>query len=106
RARKKDLAGRDVQIIGPLPGGKSAEGIAGLIDYVEKHRREEFERNLCRKLLGYALGRSVMLSDEPLLQEMEKKLRTERRFSVLFESVVLSPQFRRQRGRDYVAATP
>ena len=106
RARKKDLAGRDVQIVGPVPGGKTAEGISGLIDYVEKNRREEFERNLCRKFLGYALGRSVVLSDEPLLQEMQKKLRAERRFSALFETVVLSPQFRRQRGRDYVAATP
>ena len=91
----------------PQPiGGKSAEGIAGLIDYIAKHRREEFERNLCRKFLGYALGRSVVLSDEPLLQEMQKNLRAERRFSVLFETVVLSPQFRRQRGRDFVAATP
>jgi hypothetical protein len=33
-------------------------------------------------------------------------MRAERRFSVLFETVVLRPQFRRQRGRDYVAATP
>ena len=106
RARKKDLAGRDVQIVGPLPGGKTAAGISGLIDYIEKHRREEFERNLCRKFLGYALGRSVVLSDEPLLQEMQKNLRAEPRFSVLFETVVLSPQFRRQRGRDFVAAIP
>lgn len=106
KARTKDLAGRAVQAIGPLPGGKSAEGISGLIDYIEKHRREEFERNLCRKFLGYALGRSVILSDEPLVEEMQKKLRAERRFSVLFETVVLSPQFRRQRGRDFLARTP
>jgi len=106
RARKKDLAGRDVQIVGPLPGGKNAEGIAGLIDFIEKNRRDEFERNLCRKFLGYALGRSVVLSDEPLLQEMQKNLRAERRFSVLFETVMLSPQFRRQRGRDFVAVAP
>src|SRR5208283_5917631 len=98
---KTDLAGRDVQIVGPLPGGKTAEGISGLIDYIEKHRRQDFERNLCRKFLGYALGRSVLLSDQPLLQEMEKRLQAERRFSVLFETVVLSPQFRNQRGRDY-----
>jgi len=73
-----------------MPGGKSAEGISGLIDYIAKHRREDFERTLCRKFLGYALGRSVVLSDEPLLQEMQKNLRAERRFSVLFETVVLS----------------
>jgi hypothetical protein len=35
---------------------------------------------------------------------MQKNLRAERRFSVLFKTVVLSPQFRRQRGRDHVAA--
>jgi hypothetical protein len=104
RTRTKDLAGRAVQSVGPLPNGKNAEGISGLIDYIESQRRQDFERNLCRKLLGYALGRSVLLSDEPLLQEMEKKLRAERRFSVIFETVVLSPQFRKQRGRDYVAA--
>lgn len=105
-ARTKDLAGRAVQIVGPLPGGKNAEGISGLIDYIEKHRRQDFERNLCRKFLGYALGRSVVLSDEPLLQEMQKKLSADRRFSLLFETVVLSPQFRQQRGRDYVVTTP
>ena len=80
RARTKDLAGRAVQIVGPLPGGENAEGISGLIDYIEKHRRQDFERNLCRKFLGYALGRSVVLSDEPLIGEMQKNLRAERRF--------------------------
>lgn len=44
-----------------------------------------------------------MLSDEPLLQEMQRNLRAERRFSILFETVVLSPQFSRQRGRGFVA---
>ena len=106
RSRTKDLAGRAIQSVGPLPGGKTAEGIGGLIEYVEKHRREEFERNLCRKFLGYALGRSVVLSDEPLLQEMQKNLHEKRRFSVLFETVVLSPQFRKQRGRDYRVSAP
>ena len=116
RARKKDLAGRAVLTVGSMPpspfapkgGGKEAsfDGISGLIDYIDKERRHDFERNLCRKFLGYALGRSVVLSDEPLLQEMQKNLRAERRFSVLFETVVLSPQFRQQRGRDFVAANP
>ena len=104
RARTKDLAGRKIEAIGPLPNGKNADGITDLIEYVEKHRVQEFERNLCRKVLGYALGRSVLLSDQPLLEEMENKLHAEGRFSVLFEAVVTSPQFRRQRGRDFAAA--
>ncbi len=106
RSRVKDLAGRAILATGPLPGGHTAEGISGLIDYVEMHRAHDFERTLCRKFLGYALGRSVILSDQPLLQEMQKRLRAEGRFSVLFETVVLSPQFRQQRGRDYAVASP
>ena len=89
----------------PLPGGHTADGISGLIDYVEAHRLHDFERTLCRKFLGYALGRSVILSDQPLLQKMEQRLRTEGRFSVLFETVVLSPQFLQQRGREYAEAS-
>jgi hypothetical protein len=114
RARKTDLAGRPVLTVGLLPPSPLApeakpanmEGISGLISYIEKERRLDFERNLCRKFLGYALGRSVLLSDEPLIEEMQKKLRADGRFSVLFETVVLSPQFRRQRGRDFAVAVP
>ena len=100
RARTKDLAGRPVDDLGDLPNGESARGISGLIDYVETHRRRDFIQTLCRKFLGYALGRSVILSDQPLLQEMESALeQNEYRFSVLFETVVKSPQFRNQRGQ-------
>ena len=104
RARTKDLAGRKIEAIGALPNGKNADGVSGLIEYVEKNRMQEFERNLCRKVLGYALGRSVLLSDQPLVEEMENKLHAEGRFAVLFEAVVTSPQFRRQRGRDFESA--
>ncbi len=31
-------------------------------------RRDDFLRQFCRKLLGYALGRSVQLSDKPLIE--------------------------------------
>jgi len=106
RSRNKDLAGRAIQATGPMPGGGQAEGIAGLIDYIEHRRQSDFQHNFSRKLLGYALGRSVTLSDQPLLADMEKKLQSGQGFSVLFEAVVLSPQFRQQRGRDFVAAAP
>ena len=106
RSRNKDLAGRAIQATGPMPGGGQAEGIAGLIDYIEHRRQSDFQHNFSRKLLGYALGRSVTLSDQPLLADMEKKLQSGQGFSVLFETVVLSPQFRQQRGRDFVASAP
>ena len=52
------------------------------------------------KLLGYALGREVQLSDEPLLTEIEQRLaRNDYRFSVAVEMIVQSRQFREIRGR-------
>ena len=84
----------------------TGRGVAGLIDYIETHRRRDFVQTFCRKFLGYALGRSVLLSDQPLLDDMEKALeKNGYRFSVLFETVVSSPQFRKQRGRDYAAVS-
>jgi hypothetical protein len=58
-------------------------------------------------LLGYALGRSVRVSDDPLIDEMQAKISdkplTGVQDSIL--SVILSPQFRNQRGlnADYQA---
>jgi hypothetical protein len=101
RARTQDLAGRPVDDVAIFPSGETAKGIPGLIEYIEQHRRQDFVRTLCRKFLGYALGRSVLLSDQPLLMEMEAALeKNDYRFSVLFETVVRSPQFRQQRGSE------
>ena len=62
--------------------------------------------HFCRKFLGYALGRSVELSDRQLLEEMEQALAdNDYRFSVLVMKVVESPQFRNQRARDFVTST-
>ena len=106
RWRTKDSAGRSIDNLAELPNGETARGIPGLIEYIEHHRRAEFIRTLCRKFLGYALGRSVKLSDESLLAEMETRLAAnDYRFSAMFEVVVRSPQFRQQRGRDFVTAS-
>jgi hypothetical protein len=81
-----------------LPGGKPVDGLAGLRDYLAGERREDFLRQFSRKLLGYALGRSVQLSDDPLLDEL---VATEgHRTGDLVERIVLSPQFRNARGQE------
>jgi hypothetical protein len=99
KSRTQDRAGRKIDNVATLPNGETANGIPGLIQYVETHRRHDFVKTLCRKFLGYALGRSVELSDQPLLTKMEKSLeQNDFRFSILFEEVVRSPQFRNQRG--------
>lgn len=79
--------------------GQSIEGIDGLRNYLLNERRGDVVRQFCGKLLGFALGRAVQLSDQLLLEEMQRKL-AERgyRFSVAVEAVVTSPQFRNIRG--------
>ena len=78
-----------------LVDGQAIEGLAGLRNYLANDRREAFVRQFCRKLLGYALGREVGLSDEPLLKTMQVRLAKENyRFSVAVEMIVTSEQFR------------
>lgn len=82
-----------------LVDGKTIEGLDGLRDYLMNDRRADIVRQFCRKLLGYALGREVQLSDEPLLNEMQERLEAnEYRFHVAVEAIVTSRQFREIRG--------
>ena len=58
-------------------------------------------RQFCRKLLGYALGRAVQLSDEPLLAEMQAELKAkDYRIVIAIETIVRSRQFREIRGNE------
>ncbi|HND56796.1 MAG TPA: DUF1592 domain-containing protein, partial [Pirellulaceae bacterium] len=69
--------------------GAEVAGFAGLRDYLVKQRREEFLRQFSRKLLGFSLGRSVQLSDQPLIDKM---VATDgQRIGDLVQSIVLSP---------------
>jgi hypothetical protein len=80
--------------------GKMIEGIEGLRNYISQDRRSDFVRQFCRKLLGYALGREVRLSDKPLIDTMMHELaENDYRFHVAVKAVVLSSQFRKIRGR-------
>lgn len=99
RRRDKDLAGRVIDTKVQLKDGSQFSDLGGLREYLLNHRRGEFVRQFCRKLLGYALGRRIQLSDEPLLQEMANQLAANRyQFSAALETVLRSQQFRYQRG--------
>jgi len=81
--------------------GKTVDGIEGLRDYLTEDRRDDVLRQFCRKLLGYALGREVQLSDEPLLEQMLSELRDhDDRFSAAVITIVRSRQFQEIRGQD------
>ena len=95
---RKDLAGRAVDASATFPGGGAGAGLDGLRTYVRAHRQDDFVDNLSRKLLAYALGRSLVLSDDLLLDAMRTKLAQDSyRFGGLIETIVTSPQFRTKR---------
>ena len=101
RRRERDLGDRPVMTRVTAPDHTEFEDMAGLRAYLVGKRRDAFVRQFCRKLLGYALGRSVQLSDGPLLNGMHASLKAnEYRVSAAIETLVRSPQFLNIRGRD------
>jgi hypothetical protein len=102
--RATDLAGRPVDASATFPGGVDATGVDGLRAFIKDHRQENFLDNLSRKLLVYALGRSLQLSDESLIDKMRANLAADGyRFRALAKTIVLSPQFRDRRAPDQPA---
>ena len=101
RLRMETSAGDPIDVQTTLIDGTELTGAEGLRDYLLTTRRHEFLRQFCRKLLGYALGRSVQLSDQPLLDEIIRQLaENDYRVSVAVEAIVRSPQFRMIRGAE------
>jgi mono/diheme cytochrome c family protein len=99
--RAKDLGGRPVQTVATFPDGTDRQGLDGLRAYLHDRRQDEFLENLCRKLLAYALGRNLLPSDRPTLDQMRARLTAgEDRFGSLVDAVVTSPPFLNKRGRD------
>jgi Protein of unknown function (DUF1592)/Protein of unknown function (DUF1588)/Protein of unknown function (DUF1587)/Protein of unknown function (DUF1595)/Protein of unknown function (DUF1585) len=92
--RDRDLAGRPVETGATFPDGSSGAGLDGLRAFMRARGQSEFVDNLCRELLVYALGRSLLRSDEPLLAQMRKDLTTsDYKFGRLVQNIVTSRQF-------------
>jgi len=101
RLRSKDLAGRPVETHATVFDGSTVEDAQGLRDYLLTKKRSTVVGQFDRKLLGYALGRAVILSDRPLLAEMRRQLEARHySFRAAVEAIVLSRQFREIRGKE------
>ena len=99
RLREKDSGGLplDSQVI--LRDGTEFEGIQGLRNYLLTKKKETFLRMFYRRLLGYALGRSVTLSDQLLIDRiMAERDDNGGRLSKSVLTIVQSKQFRMIRG--------
>jgi hypothetical protein len=98
------LGGRPVDAKAVFPGGTEGQGVNDLRKYLITHRRDEFVDNLIRKLVSYALGRSLILPDELLIRDLHAELKVnDYRFGGLVESIVTSPQFLNKRGSNHLA---
>jgi mono/diheme cytochrome c family protein len=92
--RDHDLAGRRVETGATFPDGSAGAGLDGLRAFMRARGQTQFVDNLCRELLVYALGRSLLPSDEPLLAAMRKHLASgDYKFGALVQDIVTSRQF-------------
>lgn len=91
--RMRDGAGNATRAT--LPDGTSVDDLQDLMEYLSSDRREAFLRNFCTKLLGFALGRSHLLSDKPLIDSMVDQLESNQyRVQTALDAIVTSDQFR------------
>ena len=96
--RTQDLAGRAVDARAAFPGGVDGEGVPGLRRYIRGRRQQDFVRGFAGKLLAFALGRSLALSDEVLIEELGRKLGPGGCcFETVIDSIVTSRQFLNKR---------
>ncbi len=98
RKRTKEIGDRPIDATATLPDGTAVGGMEDLRTYLTTVRKDQFLRTFCRKLLGYALGREVQLSDQPLIDDMVAHMTArEYRVSAAVDTIVRSQQFRYHR---------
>jgi mono/diheme cytochrome c family protein len=99
--RTKDLGGRPVENLALFPDQRERQGLDGLRAYILQERRDDFLESFTGKLFSYALGRTLLPSDQPTLRQMQTRLAADGyNLGSLIEAVVASPQFLHKRGRD------
>jgi hypothetical protein len=103
RSRSRYPDGQALDDTGELADKKTITGASGLLQYLEG-RDQQVLTTLSRKMLGYALGRTILASDRPLLAEMAAAGH-DATFSDLAIKIVSSRQFR-HRAADVGAAAP
>ena len=104
-ARSVDAAGLAIDTQVKLRDGTEFTGLDGLRTYILAARRDDFLRQFSRKLLGYALGRGLRLSDRTLINSIVARLQSDDyHVGVAIELIIRSPQFREVRGRDFLTS--
>jgi mono/diheme cytochrome c family protein len=98
RWRDKYSDGKPVHDSSTLADKTPIVGVDGLLDYLKTQERQVL-RSMSSKLLGYALGRTILASDQPLIESMTKA-GGDATLSQLAAQIVASRQFRYRRERE------
>ena len=83
-----------VNAVDVLPNGRQLAGADGLRNYLATERKDDFARSLAVRLLTYALGRRLELSDQPAMDDLNRKFADDGyRLRCLIHSIVRSEPF-------------
>jgi hypothetical protein len=98
---RTEQAGKPIDTVGVLPTGEKFNGPVELKKLLLEKRKLDFLRNLCRKMLGYALAREVSQADMCIVQDCVAALeKGDYRASRLLETIVLSYPFSHRNHKD------
>jgi hypothetical protein len=92
RWRETYADGKAIEDSDELSDHTPIAGVTGLLNYL-KVKEDQVRRTLSYKLLGYALGRTVIASDQPLVDRLVGE-GGNAGFSTLIADIVTSKQFR------------
>jgi hypothetical protein len=96
RSRQTYSDGKPVDVIGEFADKTTIVGTAGLLKYLQLHEREVMT-TMSKKMIGYALGRTVRGSDRGLVDAMARA-GSNATISDLAVAIVSSRQFRNRAG--------
>ena len=90
----KGLVGQPVVTKTTLPDGTNVDGLQDLKSYLVNKRREQFAKAFTTKLLTFALGRSLELTDEDTVEQLTAEfVASDFRIEQLIQRVVASEPF-------------
>ncbi len=95
RWRDRYPDGKSIDDSSVAKDGSAISGVDGLQSYLQK-QQPQFLRTMARKLTGYSLGRTVIPSDEPLIEKMIAE-GSQATMAKLLSEIILSKQFRYRR---------
>ena len=83
-----------IDAVSELPGGVKIDGADGLKSYLVGERKDAFARSLVSRGLTYAIGRSLELGDQRVVDEVLKEFAAdEYRLQGLIQKIIMSDPF-------------